>query len=225
MTEDSTASPAPAYASDPARVGAFGRFVAANINGAGLTSPSILEIGCGDGTLLQCLKEMVPGCRCTGVDCSPSNIELARVRLQASEGPPATLIAGDYCQIPFRKHDVVVSHEVLQLLTIGDERLYAKLAREIPDRGLLAITLPYVCWRNRVLMMARRCLALVRCRLVEKAVLQVAVLVHGRSQSRAFLADRVRYTFEVSRRFYSQRVRVELRVKWNLELVAERSSP
>lgn len=81
------------------------------LDGSG-ASPRILEIGCGDGVLLEEMQTLRPHSELTGIDLTASDIELARARV-----PGARLIAGDFTTQPFgpSTFDIVTSHLVLML--------------------------------------------------------------------------------------------------------------
>jgi len=65
----------------------------------------VLEIGCGTGTNLELFKEA--GCEVSGVDLSPSMIDLAKKKL----GDRADLRLGDAAEMPFAENsfDLVLS--------------------------------------------------------------------------------------------------------------------
>ena len=73
---------------------------------------SVLDVGTGPGRLLSELAAQRPDLRLTGIDLSPSMIEVARQRL-AALGPqaPIRLDVGDGGQMPYpdRSFDLVVS--------------------------------------------------------------------------------------------------------------------
>lgn len=91
----------------------------------GLPHESVLDLGCGDGTMLAALAARVPATY-SGVDISGPAIELARKRM-----PQATLWQSDLANIQFPSvYDVGVLSEVLEHLD--------------DDKGLLCRLAPYV---------------------------------------------------------------------------------
>jgi ubiquinone/menaquinone biosynthesis C-methylase UbiE len=86
----------------------------------------ILDIGCGDGTLLVRLGQRFgPQVRLTGVDLSEADLALARERL-----PSSTFIAGDAATLDLgqRSQDVATSH--LAFMAMSRLRLVLKRVRE-----------------------------------------------------------------------------------------------
>ena len=73
----------------------------------------ILEVGCGEGIVLETLAARLPGSRLDGIELDEAALEAARVRC-----PSATLVRGDACALPFegKSFDLVVCLEVLEHL-------------------------------------------------------------------------------------------------------------
>ncbi|MDE2481004.1 MAG: class I SAM-dependent methyltransferase [bacterium] len=96
---------------------------------------SVLEIGCGDGTLLEAISDALPRARLVGMDLSPAELRLARERVRG-----ATLVEGDStAPLPFddRSFDWVVSHLVVMLLGALDDT-FSEAARVLKRGGKLA---------------------------------------------------------------------------------------
>ncbi len=78
---------------------------------------SVLDLGCGDGSFLQCLAEAVPGIRARGADVSETALERARSRgidtVRLDLGDPASEVPGSA--------DVVTALEVVEHLPDAEQ--------------------------------------------------------------------------------------------------------
>lgn len=212
------------FLSDDKCIRLFGDFVVAAVVRDRVVAPRILEIGCGDGSLLMHLLERIDGSRGTGVDLSPTNITAAR-RLAAIASAPAEFIVGDYLTIPLPQYDLVVSHNTLHILPGGKQKLFPKIAGEVAPGGLLVFSMAYDCTSTRLLTLVRRGLRLVRCPPVERGLFWISKLAHGRRYSDTALRDRLIYNFLTPERYYSPALAAMLHEMWGLESVAEKLEP
>ncbi|APU38625.1 MULTISPECIES: class I SAM-dependent methyltransferase [unclassified Streptomyces] len=98
-------------------------------------STRVLDLGCGDGVLLELLAKR-PGGRPAGVDLSPHSLARARRRPALSR---ATLAAGRAQELPFAddSFDACVSHLALMLMS-EIEQVAAEVARVLSPGGVLA---------------------------------------------------------------------------------------
>lgn len=89
---------------------------------------SVLELGCGDGVLLELLR----GRRTAGIDLSPEAVELARARGFRAE-------VGRAQELPFAdgEFEAVVSHMALMLMA-DVEQVVAEAARVLVPGGVFA---------------------------------------------------------------------------------------
>jgi SAM-dependent methyltransferase len=73
----------------------------------------VLDVGCGTGSLLAALSQLLPAARLSGIDPSPSLLGKARLRIDL---PGVALVAGTAEHIPFadRSFDHTLSMLVLQ---------------------------------------------------------------------------------------------------------------
>ena len=73
----------------------------------------ILEVGCGEGIVMETLAARLPGARFVGLEFDETALEVARGRCSG-----ATLVRGDACALPFggQSFDLVVCLEVLEHL-------------------------------------------------------------------------------------------------------------
>jgi len=161
---------------------------------------SVLDLGCGNGLQLLDLAAVLPNARLSGVDTSKVNIDAARERLaSSSHAPRISLMAGDYLALACEPFDVILADSVLQNIAVPDERLYAKLARDLRAGGLLIASMPYACFFNRLLWWARRGLRIVRGPLAERIALGIAARLHPQ-WDRALLAERIPYLYMLPER-------------------------
>ncbi|THA86319.1 class I SAM-dependent methyltransferase [Streptomyces sp. A0592] len=101
-------------------------------------STRVLDLGCGDGLLLELLAR-TPGRQLAGLDLSSHSLALARSRPALSE---ARLEAGRAQELPFPDNgfDACVSHMALMLM--GEiEHVAAEVARVLAPGGVLACVL------------------------------------------------------------------------------------
>ena len=106
-----------------------------------LPGTSLLDVGCGPGTLTADLARLVAPGRVVGIDVSEEVVDQARAHV-AEAGPPGVeLVSGDFRATGFAPgpFDVVHAHPVLQHPSdpVGALAAMASLAR--PDGGIVAV--------------------------------------------------------------------------------------
>jgi len=74
---------------------------------------TVLDVACGDGTLLALVRTVAPQSRLIGIDLSPTELQIARARV-----PEATLTEGRGQALDVRSNtvDVVLCHMALMLM-------------------------------------------------------------------------------------------------------------
>ena len=98
---------------------------------------TMLDVGCGSGTVLRAVAESRPDLRLTGAEVSERGL-----RLTARALPTAQLLCADVRQLPFdREFDVVGAFDVLEHIPEDDEAM-ACLARAAKPGGGLVLTVP-----------------------------------------------------------------------------------
>jgi len=107
---------------------------------------SVLEVGCGDGSLL----EMLPGREKAGIDLSPAQIERARRRL-----PEATLeaVSGEEFQ-PHRTYDIIILSDTLN--QAGDCQLLLERLQKAAHPGTRLLINIYNALWSPLLWLTRR---------------------------------------------------------------------
>ncbi len=122
----------------------------------------VLDIGCGDGTLLVALaREYGAGLILHGVDLSPDEIDRARKRI-----PAATLQVLDAAtnDLGRNAYDVVVSHLVFMIMTgLRDVLVHARAA--LRPRGILAFVTEELSAQESIVTFARSVLGSLRTQL------------------------------------------------------------
>ena len=102
-------------------------------------TPRVLDLACGDGYLIEGLRERAPGLVALGVDLSPAELLQGRARLGAAAG--VLLVRGRAQALPLEDAcvDAVVSHMALMLMP-EIEAVLAEVARVLrPGGRLLAV--------------------------------------------------------------------------------------
>ncbi|MFM9615032.1 class I SAM-dependent methyltransferase [Streptomyces sp. V2] len=95
----------------------------------------VLDLGCGDGVLLELLRDGSPGRRLAGIDLSPEAVRLARARGFDVE-------VGRAQELPYAdgEFDAVVSHMAFMLMA-DVETVAAEVARVLAPGGVFACVL------------------------------------------------------------------------------------
>ncbi|MDN3513961.1 MAG: methyltransferase domain-containing protein [Candidatus Brocadia sp.] len=98
---------------------------------------SLLDIGCGTGSLLQIISKNYPTVKIVGIDLSMEMLKIARDK----QIKDAALIAGEARCLPFRSKsfDMVVSCNALHYLRNPEECL-SEIARVLKPQGRIVIT-------------------------------------------------------------------------------------
>lgn len=172
---------------------------------------SILDIGCGDGASLLALAEALPDANLSGLDPSAPNVARARERIEAAGPDLGARLRIWHGRLgdagPDGPFDIVILDSVLYILPGATDRVAADLARLVAPGGLLVHNTPADTVRNRRLVGARRILARLRGPLMDRLVLALARLLHGRHWSTEQLRERVFYAYVVPVRLDGPAVR------------------
>jgi len=103
------------------------------------SSEKILDVGCGNGNLLEMINRASPRVQLVGLDFSPGLLKNARIRLKNK----ARLVNGDALALPFSNNefDVVILSEVLEHLSNPSKGL-AEAKRVLKKNGRFLLTFP-----------------------------------------------------------------------------------
>lgn len=101
----------------------------------------ILEVGCGRGFYQECLGQLYPTARITGLDRSPKYLRQAR---EVVTTPNVTLVKGDALSLPFESEtfDRVFATEVLEHIPNHSKAL-AEMYRVVKPGGRIVVTVPH----------------------------------------------------------------------------------
>jgi trans-aconitate methyltransferase len=163
----------------------------------------VLDVGCGSGAQIRQLAALLPEALFDGIDISTANIAAARAAAVAH--PAAARMhfeAADYLQFRDRPYDLVVSDGVLHLMEASDEALASKLGRDVAAGGTLVVAMATDSLYNHWFARARQMLRTRRSPALDRFILSVARLLHGRQMSTELLAERVEYMYMPPRRLF-----------------------
>lgn len=221
MTAPAVAPGSAVFGADPAHVRWFGERI---VRAAGGTFPRrMLDIGCGDGSLILRLADAMPQTSFLGVDLSEGNIAASNAGIsRSSNRGRIAVMRGDYLRLDAGAFDLIVASSSLQGIDATTERLAEKIARDLAPGGRLIHVTPYRCFYNTALNAARIGLRQVRGTATDRMILTAARILHP-GQPRAGLRERVDYMYLVLRH-YEDDVRAALRVH-GYQLVASEPAP
>ena len=89
-------------------------------------SASLLDVGCGNGSLLATVSQRWPDVRLTGLDLQPQRIEEAR-----ANAPDAQLVVGSADALPFDDHSFDVVTAITLMSSLPTDPMETAAAREI----------------------------------------------------------------------------------------------
>jgi SAM-dependent methyltransferase len=185
------------FSADPAHVRWFGERILSVVGG--IPPTRVLDIGCGDGSLLLYLAQALPHASFVGVDLSEANI--AHAAAAVAESPHRnriSVVKDDYLNLDAGRFDLIVASSSLQGMEATSERLAAKLARDAAGGGRLIHVTPYRCLYNTTLNVVRRGLRHVRGTTTDRMILAVARTLHP-DQPHARLHERIEYMYLILR--------------------------
>lgn len=96
----------------------------------------VLEVGCGNGSILEILERVCVGGQVTGSELFPEGLTFARQRVRCP------LVAADIYDLPWSRHfDIIGMFDVLEHLP-DDARALRCLAASLKSSGQLVLTVP-----------------------------------------------------------------------------------
>ncbi len=100
---------------------------------------SVLDIGCGPGSITVGLAEQVPSGQATGIDIEPGQIELAKVRAKELGLTNCSFDVGSVLKLPYpdASFDVVFGHTILMQFK-NPESALKEVKRVLKSGGLIA---------------------------------------------------------------------------------------
>jgi cyclopropane fatty-acyl-phospholipid synthase-like methyltransferase len=156
----------------------------------------VLDLGCGTGSLLFRLAEALPAATLVGIDVSSANIRAAKQQqLEHASMARVQFELADYLTYRAQPFDAIVTDGVLHLVRAETVVLVRKLAADLRPRGLLVCAMPFDCAYNRTFAVVRRALGRIRAPWLDRRILQLGRLLHGRHMDDAGLRERVPYMY------------------------------
>jgi SAM-dependent methyltransferase len=221
VTVTRSAQATASFGADPALVRWFGDRI---LDAVGGVSPRrVLDIGCGDGSLILHLAQVMPRSSFLGVDLSDANIAAAAAAI--AESPHRSrlvVVRDDYLKLDAGPFDLLVASSSLQGVDATSQQLADKLAHDVAAGGCLIHVTPYRCLYNTALNVVRMGLRHVRGAGTDRMILTVARILHpGHPYSR--LRERVDYMYLVLRH-YEDDLRTAMRLH-DFQLVATQPAP
>tara|TARA_B100001029_G_C15046389_1_gene447456 strand:- start:713 stop:1435 length:723 start_codon:yes stop_codon:yes gene_type:complete len=112
----------------------------------------VLDIGCGDGSILEALRNDSQTFEYTGIDVSEVNISEA---LKRRKDEKTEFVLSDYLKKSFiSKFDLIISYSTLNLIC-DPVTLMKKMQSELHQDGTMLICVPYSCLRTRIYIILR----------------------------------------------------------------------
>jgi SAM-dependent methyltransferase len=185
----------------------------------------VLDVGCGTGGQLLDLARALPRATLVGVDLSPANIEAARAaRRRSPLGRRVEFVCGDYLALRMGPFDLIVSDTTLHLIPAPTETLYARLSGDLRPGGFLFQCMPYACWYNRALGLARSVLRVGRGRWTDALLFRAGRLLHGRDFSDEAIRERLCYMYLLPYRYDGPALR-RLARSFGLQAIGQHAVP
>lgn len=221
MTATDVAHAGAVFGADPRHVRWFAERIVRALGGA---SPGhVLDIGCGDGSLILQLADAMPQTSFLGVDLLEGNVAAANAVISRSPNRGRIAVArDDYLRLRAGAFDLIVASSSLQGIDATSDQLAAKIARDMVAGGRLIHVTPYHCFYNTALNALRVGLRHVRGTATDRMILAVARILHP-GQPRGRLRERVDYMYLVLRH-HEDDLRAALRVH-GFQLVASEPAP
>lgn len=162
---------------------------------------TLLDIGCGTGTMVAHFAEEFSNATFTGVDISKANIEKAK-QVACDR---TVFQAADVMELKDISADIVVSDGTLHLVAGKTGDLVQILAQVTRPGGTFMFTMPTDSFGNQVLLLTRRIASVARSKLLDAFMLRVAQMVYSRRKiSTSALRDRIEYMYFVPPRLFTE---------------------
>ena len=164
------------FSAPSSRITSFGEFVKKY---AKLDVSRIIDIGSGSGELVVELSKLFPSASVTGNDVSAPNVKSAHEKtngLDKSFRDRIEFILDDYLKLKTEPYDLIVSYSCLNLIPTELDNLVSKLAVDLKPDGLLIMSIPNGCAYNKILILFRRMLGMIRGRMTDRIIFHLARL-------------------------------------------------
>jgi SAM-dependent methyltransferase len=156
----------------------------------------VLDLGCGTGSLLFHLAEALPAAALVGIDVSAANIRAARQQqMDHASAARVQFEVAEYLTYRAEPFDAIVTDSVLHFIRAETVVLVRKLAADLRPGGLFVCCMAFDCTYNRTLAVVRRALGRVRAPWLDRRILQIGRLLHGRHMNDTSLRERVPYMY------------------------------
>ena len=156
----------------------------------------VLDLGCGTGSLLFRLAEFLPQATLLGIDVSPANVVAARQEQERrAMAARVRFEVADYLEYRTEAFDAIVSDGVLHLIPGDTGALVRKIVADLNTGGVFVCAMPFECAYNSVFSVLRGALRRIRSPWLDRLILFIGRILHGREMNDAGLRERVGYMY------------------------------
>lgn len=120
------------------------RVILNKLKKAGLKKDStILEIGCGIGTLTNYLSKQIPNGKIVGVDISPESVDFAKKKYAGNKN--TSFMVSDMTNFSYEgKFDIILFPDVLEHIPVeGHQNIFKTISGLVHENSIIAINLPH----------------------------------------------------------------------------------
>jgi ubiquinone/menaquinone biosynthesis C-methylase UbiE len=196
------------FSSPPARIDQMAGFA---LRALGDTQPAvIIDIGCGDGSLIFALRSHYQSTQIHGIDLSKPSITRAIQESDTRGFSDIHFHHGDYLETELPHADLIITDSTLHLIPVADATLWDRIQKNLKDGGVLVFSMPIAHWANTVLWFLRRLWRQLPRGLTDSLGLRIGKALHGGKLSEGEIRERLVYMRSIPLRIDNTSLRSEL---------------